>query len=115
MPTARRGCILTGIFAVMMATVAVVRDANAQTATPIDGSSERYLTRSRELTAAKACPPSTRDKTEIVVCGSTERSPYRVPVIRGDEAEWTCPDKVESFSEMKGELDDQAEGVYAGV
>ena len=29
--------------------------------------------------------------------------------------EWTCSDKVESFPEMKGELDDQAEGVYAGV
>ena len=31
------------------------------------------------------------------------------------DATWTCPDKVESFPEMKGELDDQAEGVYAGV
>ena len=29
--------------------------------------------------------------------------------------QWTCPEKVESFPEMKGELDDQAEGVYAGV
>ena len=31
------------------------------------------------------------------------------------DATWTCPDKVERFPEMKGELDDQAEGVYAGV
>jgi hypothetical protein len=28
---------------------------------------------------------------------------------------WTCPDKVESFPEMKGELDDQAEGFYERV
>ena len=31
----------------------------------------------------------------------------------GDE--WTCLDKVESFHPMKGELDEQAEGFYAGV
>jgi putative transposase len=28
---------------------------------------------------------------------------------------WTCPDKVESFLPMKGELDEQAEGVYERV
>ena len=28
---------------------------------------------------------------------------------------WTCPDKVESFLPMRGELDEQAEGFYAGV
>ena len=30
-------------------------------------------------------------------------------------AYWTCPGKVESFPEMKGKLDDQAEGVYKRV
>jgi hypothetical protein len=28
---------------------------------------------------------------------------------------WTCPGKVESFPEMKGKLDDQAEGFYERV
>jgi len=32
-----------------------------------------------------------------------------------DWKDWTCPDKVESFLPMKGELDEQAEGLYAGV
>jgi hypothetical protein len=36
----------------------------------------------------------------------------RIPVASVD---WTCPDKVESFLPMKGELDEQAEGLYAGV
>ena len=29
--------------------------------------------------------------------------------------EWTCLEKVESFPRMKGELDDEAEGIYARV
>jgi hypothetical protein len=28
---------------------------------------------------------------------------------------WTCLEKVESFPWMKGELDDEAEGIYARV
>jgi hypothetical protein len=31
------------------------------------------------------------------------------------EALWTCLEKVESFPWMKGELDDEAEGIYARV
>jgi hypothetical protein len=30
-------------------------------------------------------------------------------------ARWTCLEKVESFPWMKGELDDEAEGIYARV
>jgi hypothetical protein len=29
--------------------------------------------------------------------------------------DWTCLEKVESFPWMKGELDDEAEGIYARV
>ena len=32
-----------------------------------------------------------------------------------DNTEWTCPGKVESSLEMKGELDDEAEAFYERV
>jgi len=32
-----------------------------------------------------------------------------------NEAMWTCPGKVESFPEVKGELDDEAATVYKGI
>jgi hypothetical protein len=33
----------------------------------------------------------------------------------GLQADWTCLEKVEGFPWMKGELDDEAEGIYARV
>jgi hypothetical protein len=34
---------------------------------------------------------------------------------RSGDADWTCFRKVESFPEVKGELDDEAKTVYEGI
>ena len=47
--------------------------------------------------------------------GVPELCKFAPPIMRCRAGFWTCLEKVESFPWMKGELDDEAEGIYARV
>ena len=84
------------------------------TSVPSDESPRAFGLSKSRLAAFEQCPKRLwlavhRPDVAVVDAGAMIR--FGV----GHEAGWTCSDKVESFPEMKGELDDQAEGVYAGV
>ena len=60
--------------------------------------------------------PHGHRKTTTLVAGLRMTGMIAPMVLDGPiNGDWTCPDRVESFPEMKGKLDDQAEGVYERV